>query len=91
MDIEHKRDVLEPRESKARDLGERAKISHSTLLSSKSSQFLLQIARRGGRVVECGSLENCFSRKANGGSNPPLSANQKFISINTQIKCELQL
>ena len=29
--------------------------------------------RRGGRVVECGSLENCFRVTPNGGSNPPLS------------------
>ena len=28
---------------------------------------------RGGRVVECGSLENYFRVKPNGGSNPPLS------------------
>src|SRR5262249_3477055 len=31
-------------------------------------------SRRGGRVVECVGLENRYSRKAIGGSNPPLSA-----------------
>lgn len=30
--------------------------------------------RRGGRAVECGGLENRFTRKGNGGSNPSLSA-----------------
>ena len=34
--------------------------------------------RRGGRVVECGSLENCFRVKPNGGSNPPLSVQNAF-------------
>ena len=27
------------------------------------------------RVVESGSLENCYTRKGIGGSNPPASAN----------------
>ena len=31
-------------------------------------------SRRGGRVVECACLESTCSRKATGGSNPPLSA-----------------
>jgi hypothetical protein len=30
--------------------------------------------RRGGRVVECGSLENCCSGNATEGSNPSFSA-----------------
>ena len=30
--------------------------------------------RRGGRVVECGGLENRWSRKRPGGSNPSPSA-----------------
>jgi len=33
---------------------------------------------RGGRAVECGSLENCYTRKGIGGSNPSLSV--VFIS-----------
>jgi hypothetical protein len=32
--------------------------------------------RMGGRVVEGGSLENCFRRKSNGGSNPSPSASR---------------
>lgn len=31
-------------------------------------------SRMGGRVVECGSLENCWVRKCPGGSNPSPSA-----------------
>jgi hypothetical protein len=31
-------------------------------------------ARRGGRVVYCGGLENRFGFTADGGSNPSLSA-----------------
>lgn len=37
----------------------------------------LQTFWRDGRAVECGSLENCFIRKGNGGSNPSLSATLK--------------
>ena len=32
---------------------------------------------RGGRAVECGGLENRFTCKGNGGSNPSLSAKRK--------------
>jgi hypothetical protein len=31
--------------------------------------------RRGGRVVECGGLENRYTGNRIGGSNPPFSAN----------------
>ena len=31
---------------------------------------------RGGRAVECVGLENRYTRKGTGGSNPPLSAVQ---------------
>lgn len=34
---------------------------------------------RGGRAVECGSLENCFTCKGDGGSNPPSSAIFTFL------------
>jgi hypothetical protein len=30
--------------------------------------------RKSARVVESGSLENCYTRKGIGGSNPPSSA-----------------
>ncbi len=36
---------------------------------------------RGGRVVECGSLENYFRVKLNGGSNPPLSVQYLDYSL----------
>ena len=32
---------------------------------------------RGGRAVECDSLENCYTRKGIGGSNPSPSARSK--------------
>jgi GWxTD domain-containing protein len=35
--------------------------------------------RRGGRVVECGGLENRFTLTGNGGSNPSLSARSKAV------------
>ena len=38
-------------------------------------QFLIYFyARRDGRAVECGGLENRWARKGSGGSNPSLSA-----------------
>ena len=36
--------------------------------------------RRGGRVVECGGLENRCGGDSTGGSNPPLSAIKKTSS-----------
>jgi hypothetical protein len=42
---------------------------------------------RGGRVVERGGLENRYSCKGIGGSNPPLSAKKKKkIKIKEQKK-----
>lgn len=35
---------------------------------------IINPVRRGVRVVERGSLENCCAVKSTGGSNPPLSA-----------------
>ncbi len=44
--------------------------------------ILLFRKRRGGRVVECGGLENrCPLYLRTGGSNPPLSASQKALTI----------
>ena len=34
----------------------------------------MQPERKRARVVESGSLENCYTRKGIGGSNPPASA-----------------
>jgi hypothetical protein len=45
------------------------------------SKNLEVVLRRGGRAVECGGLENRFSRNRNGGSNPSPSATtfRKFL------------
>jgi hypothetical protein len=40
---------------------------------------------RGGRAVECGSLENYFRVKLNGGSNPPLSVTYSKLSSMEEI------
>ena len=43
-------------------------------LEFKDFFYLCRLTRRNGRVVERGGLENRFTRKGNGGSNPSLSA-----------------
>ena len=44
------------------------------------------LSRRGGRVVECGSLENYFKVKLNEGSNPSLSVPKAIYSIQAKFK-----
>ncbi len=45
---------------------------------SRDHETLQKTLRRGGRVVECGGLENRCARKCTEGSNPSLSAIWRF-------------
>ena len=49
-------------------------IDQGFLCEYNPSSQPVKIHWRGGRVVECGGLENRYTRKGIGGSNPSLSA-----------------
>ena len=51
-----------------------AVVKQGLLGRGETKKTLENKLRMGGRVDEGGSLENCFTRKRNGGSNPSPSA-----------------
>jgi hypothetical protein len=60
-------------------LTDAGKCEGMTLRLPQRAEYITSVSRgRGGRVVECGGLENRYRGNPIGGSNPPLSATPYF-------------